>query len=368
MSQLIIYLKNTFKEQFVFSLPTAIFEAGCEVPAADAPPRIGDAALLEALADKPLDGVEPAGSVYFRIVDARPESKFKIRVAHMVKKRTEVRVQILNHAGLTDTGEDKLALQGPGRSLDMINYCHIDKFKEILSSLRRYVDVPYRMELTLCPLLQDGSVLPILQPPRWLGVADDEPLLVLLPGGYVGFDAGAAAPPTPGAPLTPDAVPSHASTPPAPEAAAPVTPVGGLAVIEASPEDQLVVRRAGVFSSDAIALAQWLANNKVWAENDSAVFPWTIPRWSQAAETELVQWGMVEIREDEFGDRSLALKLECTKIEGSVSLAETHMACNRWAPYPGSKLSKFGRLELVFQGPVRDASHMFPSTTMVPRT
>ena len=317
MFQVITYLKNILKDQLVYSLPTAIFDAGAAAVGAVAPPSISEADLLDVLADRPLDGANGDACVYFQIVDSRPESKFKMRTAHLAKKKTEVRVKVLKYTGLTDHGDVRLGLQGDGRTLDVVNYCHLDKLKELMSELRLHTDEPHRMEMTFRPLLCDGTAAPILQPPRYVGVPDDAPLAALM-------DA-------------PDVI-----------AAAP-DPCGVVALLPGA-SDTIAIRNNGIFSTAAVDLAKWLVAHKCWAENDHLVAPWDIPHaWSQDAETELIRWGVMVVSDDGFGGRTIALKLDATRIEGSIALVATHMASNRWQPFHGGKISKFG-LELVFYG------------------
>ena len=104
MFQVITYLKNMFKDQLVFSLPVATFDAGTAAVGVVAAPNITENDILVALADKPLDGAHDDSCVYFQVVDSRPENKFKIRTAH-VEKRTSVNVKVLGYTGLTELGD-----------------------------------------------------------------------------------------------------------------------------------------------------------------------------------------------------------------------------------------------------------------------
>ena len=309
---------------------------------------LGEGDFLDALQERDLCDIDFADTVFFEIVDPRPEAKYQVRT-HEARKRTLV--QVRRHEFVELEGDAmRLRVGGMQTNIDLARWCGPGHFAELMQGLVGYDVSAANVTVVLTPLI-DGHRCAVLQPPSALcddvavvsdgemAAMEEDALGILFamdemddvpdvaPGAVVPLAAAGA--------FAPDVVPGAA-----------VLAADGALAVARGPSFQ--VEGNALVSGHCMPLVESLVHGRRFAGGDCGLKRSSITGWSQTAQDELLDLGIVSCGFDvSAGEDTLAIRLETLNIRGQLYLRNPTMLCSRALPSSHRKFEKFGKLELV---------------------
>ena len=245
---------------------------------------------------------------FFEILDPRPEAKTQVRTSHVQKLRSLMRVRVRRIARETDTHVIAPMDDAVVRDIDLDHWCAPATFSRLMGALFRWVADPGELEVKV-NLSLGGDILA----PR--------PLVPVVRDSLADLDDAA-----PLAAIEALAVPD-AMVPPLPR--------------------NFTLDHGGALTCVQTNIVHDLLDGKYYEHDAAFASLFDIPDgFDDAAVTDLANHGVVVRSVDEFGDWTLALKLENLSVRGTSKLHRAELVANI-ADSTGRKFEKFAKLELV---------------------
>lgn len=259
------------------------------------------ATLAEALREAPLDETTVSGSVFFTVVDAKPETAKFLRVLHMVSSRTLMKVVVLP-AEASGGERVRMALGGEARSIDLSGWLVGGVFIELLRSLRVWQCSPGQISVEVLPVVLDQPQLGSLplRPPGCLARDGEE---AVVGEAIVPFE--------------------EADT------------EGGL----------LATAQPSSFTARCRPIVEHLLQAKCFAENGEFCDAWSFTNFDRGAAEHLAKCDILVASVNEFLEPTFALKLARISINGSMICQKARLVVS--APLRNAPLAAWGKLELV---------------------